>query len=166
MSSTLLELTRAAHEDVERLERLIVKVLQNELATYKERLRQNHRVRYMIGQIIPITHKLVRFLVSFTSVGCDVEIYEDKDDARKDETATLGLQTATGTNVFSAFYDRLKEIREYYMRHPSAWVIDTTDEYEELLEVKPHIEFGAEVSHSTSLLKRTREHIVTVGLLC
>lgn len=39
-----------------------------------------------------------------------VEIYEDKDNARKDEIAALGGQTATGTNVFSAFYDRLKEV--------------------------------------------------------
>lgn len=40
-----------------------------------------------------------------------VEIYEDKDSARKDEIAALGGQTATGTNVFSAFYDRLKEVK-------------------------------------------------------
>ncbi|KAJ0493669.1 hypothetical protein HanIR_Chr12g0588741 [Helianthus annuus] len=46
MPSTLLELTRAAHEDedVERLERLIVKDLQNELASNKDRLAQSHRV--------------------------------------------------------------------------------------------------------------------------
>lgn len=40
-----------------------------------------------------------------------MEIYEDKDNARKDEIAALGGQTvAGGTNVFSAFYDRLKEV--------------------------------------------------------
>ena len=39
-----------------------------------------------------------------------IEIYEDNDNARKDEIAALGDQTATGTNVFSAFYDRLKEV--------------------------------------------------------
>lgn len=39
-----------------------------------------------------------------------IEIYEDKDNARKDEIAALGGQTATGINVFSAFYDRLKEV--------------------------------------------------------
>lgn len=39
-----------------------------------------------------------------------IEIYEDKDSARKDEIAALAGQTATGTNVFSAFYDRLKEV--------------------------------------------------------
>ncbi|MFS7939106.1 hypothetical protein Hanom_Chr05g00447821 [Helianthus anomalus] len=45
MSSTLLELTQAAHEDVEQLELLIVKDLQNEPASNKDRLPQSHRVR-------------------------------------------------------------------------------------------------------------------------
>lgn len=39
-----------------------------------------------------------------------VDVYEDKDSARKDEIAALGGQTTSGTNVFSAFYDRLKEV--------------------------------------------------------
>ncbi|KAL6218317.1 hypothetical protein ACLB2K_011531 [Fragaria x ananassa] len=84
MSSTLREVTRGAHEEVEGLERLTVKDFQNEPTSSTERLAQSHRI----------------------------EIYEDNDNARKDEIAALGGQTATGTNVFSAFYDRLKEIRE------------------------------------------------------
>ncbi|KAG2709611.1 hypothetical protein I3760_05G247600 [Carya illinoinensis] len=131
MSSTLLEVTRAAHEDVERLERLIVKDLQNEPATSKDRLFQSHRVRNMIDTIISTTEKLV-------------EIYDDNDNARKDEIAALGGQTATGTNVFSAFYDRLKEIREYHRRHPAARVVDATEEYEALLKEEPIIEFSGE----------------------
>nr|GMD81088.1 splicing factor SF3a60 homolog [Ipomoea batatas] len=122
MSSTLLEVTRASHEEIERLERLIVKDLQTEPATNKDRLHQSHRVRNVIEQILESTHKLV-------------DIYEDKDGARKDEIAALGGQTATGTNVFSAFYDRLKEIREYHRRHPAARVVDTSDEqYKEYLQ--------------------------------
>ncbi|XP_060203845.1 splicing factor SF3a60 homolog [Lycium barbarum] len=132
MSSTLLEVTRASHEEVERLERLVVKDLQTEPPTNKDRLHQSHRVRNMIEQIIDTTHKLV-------------DIYEDKDGARKDEIAALGGQTATGTNVFSAFYDRLKEIREYHRRHPAArGIIDTSDEYEQLLKEEPQIEFSGE----------------------
>ncbi|KAJ9164296.1 hypothetical protein P3X46_023892 [Hevea brasiliensis] len=131
MSSTLLEVTRAAHEEVERLERIIVKDLQNEPATNKDRLFQSHRVRNMIETIMSTTHKLV-------------EIYEDKDSARKDEIAALGGQTATGTNVFSAFYDRLKEIREYHRRHPAARVVDANEEHEALLKEEPVIEFTGE----------------------
>jgi hypothetical protein len=49
-------------------------------------------------------------LISF-----QVEVYEDRDNARKDEIAALGGQTATGTNVFSAFYDRLKEVIYFFI---------------------------------------------------
>ncbi|KAG5558822.1 hypothetical protein RHGRI_008699 [Rhododendron griersonianum] len=131
MSSTLLEVTRAGHEEVERLERLIVKDFQNEPASSKDRLFQSHRVRNMIDQITTTSIKLV-------------EIYEDKDNARKDDIAALGGQTATGTNVFSAFYDRLKEIREYHRRHPAARVVDANEEHEELLKEEPRIEFTGE----------------------
>ncbi|MED6211384.1 hypothetical protein PIB30_073195 [Stylosanthes scabra] len=132
MSSTLLEVTRASHEEVERLERVIVKDLQNEPASNKDRLFQSHRVRNMIDTITSTTHKLI-------------EIYEDNDNARKDEIAALGGQTATGVNnVFSAFYDRLKEIREYHRKHPVARVVDANDDYEALLKEEPQIEFSGE----------------------
>ena len=62
MSSTLLEVTRASHEEVERLERLIVKDLQNEPANNKDRLFQSHRARNMIENIIATTEKLVILL--------------------------------------------------------------------------------------------------------
>ncbi|KAJ7959329.1 Splicing factor 3A subunit 3 [Quillaja saponaria] len=131
MSSTLLEVTRASHEEVERLERLIVKDLQNGPTSNRDRLYQNHRVRNMIDTITSTTEKLI-------------EIYEDKDNARKDEIAALGGQTATGTNVFGAFYDRLKEIREYHRKHPVARVVDASEEYEALLKEEPQIEFSGE----------------------
>ncbi|KAJ6748806.1 SPLICING FACTOR SF3A-RELATED [Salix purpurea] len=131
MSSTILEVTRASHEEVERLERLIVKDLQNVPANNKDRLFQSHRVRNMIDNIISTTEKLV-------------EIYEDKDNARRDEIAALGGQTAMGTNVFSAFYDRLKEIREYHRRHPAARAVDVNEDYEAMLKEEPVIEFTGE----------------------
>lgn len=131
MSSTLLEVTRGSHEEVERLERLIATELQSETASSRDRLFQSHRVRFMIEHIISTTDKLV-------------EIYEDKDSARKDEIAALGGQTATGANVFSAFYDRLKEIREYHRRHPSARVIDAGEEYEQMFKEDPGLDFSGE----------------------
>ncbi|MBA0654016.1 hypothetical protein Goklo_021103, partial [Gossypium klotzschianum] len=131
MSSTLLEVTRAAHEDVEQLERLMVKDLQNDPPTAKDKLYQSHRVRNNIDTIISTTEKLI-------------EIYEDKDNARKDEIAALGGQTATGINVFSAFYDRLKEIREYHRKHPAARLVNVNEEDEALLKEEPVIEFSGE----------------------
>lgn len=138
MSSTLLEVTRASHEEVESLERLIVKELQNDTSSSKDRLYQSHRVRFMIEQLISTTDKLV-------------EIYEDKDSARKDEIAALGGQTANGTNVFSAFYDRLKEIREYHRRHPAARVIDAGEEYEQMFKEDPVLDFSGEEAYGRYL---------------
>ena len=43
-----------------------------------------------------------------------VETYEDKDGASEDEIAALDGHTATGINVYSAFYDRLKEVFAFY----------------------------------------------------
>lgn len=108
-----------------------MKELQNESASSKDRLYQSHRVRNMIEQIISTTDKLV-------------DVYEDKDNARKDEIAALGGQTATGTNVFSAFYDRLKEIREYHRRHPAARVVDAGEEYEQIFKEDPILDFSGE----------------------
>uniref|UniRef100_A0A1J3JT40 Splicing factor 3A subunit 3 n=1 Tax=Noccaea caerulescens TaxID=107243 RepID=A0A1J3JT40_NOCCA len=128
MSSTLLEQTRSNHEEVERLERLIVKDLQTEPLSTRERLVQGHRVRHIIESIMLTTEKLV-------------ETYEDKDGAREDEIAALGGQTA---NVFNAYYDRLKEIREYHRRHPSGPLPDVNEDYEARLKEEPVIAFSGE----------------------
>lgn len=60
MSSTLLEQTRSNHEEVERLERLVVEDLQKEPPSSKDRLVQGHRVRHMIESIMLTTEKLIR----------------------------------------------------------------------------------------------------------
>lgn len=138
MSGTLLEQTRADHEEVERLERLIVKDLQREVKTHKEQLHQNHRVRNMVDAIMTATTRLI-------------DVYEDQDHARQDEIALLGGQSASGQNVFSVFYDRLKEIREYHRRHPNAKVIDAGDDPEELLKEEPWVDFSGEEANGRFL---------------
>ena len=60
MSSTLLEQTRSNHEEIERLERIVVQDLQTEPSSSKDRLVQGHRVRNMIQSIMRTTEKLVR----------------------------------------------------------------------------------------------------------
>ena len=49
----------AGHEDVERLERLIVKDFRNEARTHKERLMQNHRVRLHLDSMQQHASRLV-----------------------------------------------------------------------------------------------------------
>jgi|AntAceMinimDraft_5_1070358.scaffolds.fasta_scaffold40923_2 hypothetical protein len=61
MASTLLEHTREAHEEVERLERAIVIDFRTEAVTHKERLLQNHRVNRMLDETAKKSKKLVRF---------------------------------------------------------------------------------------------------------
>lgn len=71
MSSTLLEVTRAAHEEVERMERLVVQDLQREPVSGRERLFQNHRVRNMIETVVTTTEKLVRILREYFFIVLD-----------------------------------------------------------------------------------------------
>ncbi|KAL5219292.1 hypothetical protein ABZP36_019976 [Zizania latifolia] len=130
MASTVLEATRAKHEDLERLERLAVRELQREPANARERLYQSHRVRHMLDLVISTSGKLV-------------ETYEDKDNARKDEISNH-LSSQVQTEIFPKFYDRLKEIRDYHRRNPSARFISETDDFEELLKEEPAIEFTGE----------------------
>jgi hypothetical protein len=66
--ATLLEQTRLAHEEVERLERLIVEELSREARTHRERLAQGHRVAAMVDRISGRAAKLVRV----HAVGCRV----------------------------------------------------------------------------------------------
>lgn len=44
-----------------------------------------------------------------------LKIYEDEDKARKEEIESLGGED----QVFSKFYDRLKEVREYHRKFPN-----------------------------------------------
>jgi splicing factor 3A subunit 3 len=63
MASTVLEATRAAHEDLERLERLAVSELQREPANPRDRLFQSHRVRHMLDLVVSTSGKLVRAIL-------------------------------------------------------------------------------------------------------
>ncbi|KAG0577495.1 hypothetical protein M758_5G153600 [Ceratodon purpureus] len=137
MSGTLLEQTRAFHEEIERLERCIVQELQGETKSHKERLHQNHRVNNMRHAILDATGKLV-------------EIYEDKDHAREDEIAALGGQ-GVGQNYFTSFYERFKEVREYHRRHPNAREGVTADDPEEYLKEEPYIDFSGEEAYGRYL---------------
>ncbi|KAF3544399.1 hypothetical protein DY000_02000252 [Brassica cretica] len=131
MSSTLVDQIRCNHEEIERLERLVVQDLQTQPSSSKDRLVQGHRVRNTIHSIMRTIEKLV-------------ETYEDKDGAREDEIAALGGRTATGVNVYCAFYDRLKEIREYHRKYPPGPLVDASADYEALLKAKPVISFSGE----------------------
>jgi splicing factor 3A subunit 3 len=58
--ASLLEQTRVEHEEVERLERLVVDRLSQEARSFRERLVQSQTVSYMVDQITHRAAKLVR----------------------------------------------------------------------------------------------------------
>lgn len=130
MASTVLEQTRGLHEDVERLERIIVKDLKQETKTHKEKLMQNHRVRKRLDQMQESARKLVK-------------VYDDEDRARRDDIEALGAPNPTG--AYSKFYDRLKEIRDYHRRHMSMDITEAEND-EEMLKEEPFVEFTGEES--------------------
>ncbi|KAK9815071.1 hypothetical protein WJX73_006772 [Symbiochloris irregularis] len=125
MSSTLLEQTRGFHEDVERLERQIVREFKEDVKGHKERLTQGHRVRSMLLQIQQRAQQLER-------------IYADQDGARKEEIAALA-----GADPLQTFQTRMREIREYHRRYP---LLDVSlgESEEALRPADPRIEFSGE----------------------
>ncbi|GMH42222.1 hypothetical protein BSKO_10141 [Bryopsis sp. KO-2023] len=127
MSSTLLEQTRGFHEDVERLEHLIVKDLKEEPRGHQDQLYQNLRVRKMLDTIEERSSKLAR-------------IYEDVDNARRDEIDALA-----GDNIFSKFYDRLKDIKDYHRKYPNTDITEAEND-EMALKFEPEVEFSGEES--------------------
>jgi hypothetical protein len=78
------------HEDVERLERLIVKdYRQDDVRGHRDKLMQNHRVRARLDGIQAASSKLLRAYKDG----------EDECDARREEIAGLGA--ADQTRVFA-----------------------------------------------------------------
>lgn len=55
------------------------------------------------------------------------ELYEDKDGERKAEVAAL-----SGPNEFSEFYSRLKQIKEFYKKHPNEISVPLQVEFDEM----------------------------------
>lgn len=109
------------------MERIIVKDFKQETKTHKEKLVQNHRVRKRLNLMQEDARKLMK-------------IYDDDDGARKEEIAALA---GTSSTVYSKFYDRLKEVRDYHRRFPNMEITEAEDD-EELLKEEPYIEFTGE----------------------
>ena len=101
MSSTLLELARVAHEEIEVGENRIVRLLAAETKTHKQKLIQQHKVLKEVKTLQGVSGRLK-------------ETYADKDGARKQE-----LEAMQGADVFGGFYNRLRDLREYHRKFPN-----------------------------------------------
>jgi len=102
MTSLLLERTRSYHEDIELFERAVVKVMTEDAKTHKDNIIQAHAVNEFVNKIGDRNEKLAA-------------IYEDASGERKEEIQSIA---GAGPNLFSIFYERLREIKEYHRKFP------------------------------------------------
>lgn len=102
MSTTLLEKTRAAHEDCELFEKAAADALLDEPRTHKDNVNQAHWMNEFCEKIQERTVMLA-------------QTYEDKDGARRNEIQDMA---AKGQQLFVNFYENVREIKEYHRRFP------------------------------------------------
>lgn len=103
MATSLLEKMRALHEDIERCQRMIVQLRMAEPRTHKDKITCDLKVNKYLELIQDRSNKLRA-------------IYEDKDNLRRDGIARI---TGQGPEVFSVFYDTMREMRAYYAKFPN-----------------------------------------------
>ena len=58
-------------------------------------------------------------------------MYEDKDGLRKEE-----IQSMTGPNEFNEFYARLRNIKDFYKKHPNEISVPLSLEYDEFVKLR------------------------------
>ena len=155
MASTLLEQTREAHEECERLERFIVSDLKAEAITHKQRLRQGHRVNRALDAIAANAKRLRA-------------TYADADRARAEELASFGIldktspssadptnddetdPTPTDSTAFASFFRRLEEIRAYHEQRPGMFA-PHPDAFVRTFEADTPLTFSGEEGHGRFL---------------
>lgn len=98
-----METTRSKHEDVDRFQRIIRDQLDYTPKSFRDSVQQSHVVDDYLGKIIQTKNDLVK-------------IYEDADSTRKDE---LNGIVGSGRQIYSIFYDKIKDLRNYYRQFPS-----------------------------------------------
>uniref|UniRef100_A0A1L8DH11 Putative splicing factor 3a subunit 3 n=1 Tax=Nyssomyia neivai TaxID=330878 RepID=A0A1L8DH11_9DIPT len=112
---TILEQQRRYHEERERLSKAMVdEMLVAKQNSAKDAVFTDHRLHLLLQ-----LHNNATIALK--------ELYEDKDGVRKSE-----VQALSGPNEFSEFYARLKQIKEFYKKHPNEISVPLSVEFEEL----------------------------------
>ncbi|OQS07777.1 splicing factor 3A, partial [Thraustotheca clavata] len=104
MSSAVLELLRAGHEDIESIERVIVSILNEKPRNHKARVLHGHKVSQLLNSAAERSREVL-------------DLYDDKEGALKEEIDTLH-----GRANFTSFYDQLKSIREFHRKYQNVEV--------------------------------------------
>ena len=156
MASTLLEQTREAHEECERLERFIVADLKTEAITHKQRLRQGHRVNRALDAIAANAKRLratyadadrarAEELASFGTLDTNSVASDPNDDPE-----TIARETRDAGTAFSSFYRRLEETRAYHASRPGMFA-PPPDAFTRTFESDFPITFSGEESNGRFL---------------
>nr|CAG4650839.1 EOG090X03G1 [Simocephalus serrulatus] len=124
---TLLEQQRRYHEEKERIIDCMVKETVFKKTTQKEIINSEHRQKILLDRYMESTRVLK-------------EIYEDKDGQRKEEVALL-----SGPNEFVEFYNRLKQIKEFYKKHPNEIAVPMSMEFDDFAKQR---ESGADETNN------------------
>lgn len=146
---TILEQQRRLHEERERLTKAMVDelVAKSNTVRYFEVNRERFQLFTSLDpqkeHNVLSDHKLNHLLqMHITSTHALRELYEDKDGSRKAE-----IQALSGPNEFTEFYERLKQIKEFYKKHPNEISVPLSVEFEELVatdELNTLVEFTDE----------------------
>ena len=160
MASTLLEQTREAHEECERLERFIVADLKTEAITHKQRLRQGHRVNRALDAIAANAKRLratyadadrarAEELASFGTLDTNSVASDPNDDPETVARETRETRDA-GPTAFSSFYRRLEETRAYHASRPGMFA-PPPDAFTRTFESDVPLTFSGEESNGRFL---------------
>eukprot|EP01125_Pyxidicula_operculata_P020016 TRINITY_DN72_c0_g2_i1.p1 TRINITY_DN72_c0_g2~~TRINITY_DN72_c0_g2_i1.p1 ORF type:complete len:473 (-),score=112.21 TRINITY_DN72_c0_g2_i1:35-1399(-) len=103
MSTSILERTRQAHEDIELFERATVEACIDEPKTHKDNVVQSHWVNVFVEKIMDRSKQLV-------------DIYQDEDGSRKSEIQAMA---GKGPQLFANFYDQLRNVKDYHRKFPN-----------------------------------------------
>ncbi|XP_018328525.1 splicing factor 3A subunit 3 [Agrilus planipennis] len=115
---TILEQQRRYHEERERLIDAMVKEMLHKKTSHREQINSDQRLKYLLDRYLTSTERLM-------------DLYEDKDGHRKAEVAAL-----TGPNEFQEFYSRLKQIKDFYRKHPNEISVPMSVEFDELAKAR------------------------------
>lgn len=115
---SILEKQRSIHEERERLHETMVRELLFKRSTHRDQINGDHRLKYLLERFKSSTNELI-------------DLYEDKDEKRKEEIDTI---TRSSSSEMAEFYNRYKAIKENFKNNPNEQAIPMSTEFDEFLK--------------------------------
>mmetsp|Transcript_46401 Transcript_46401/g.119742 ORF Transcript_46401/g.119742 Transcript_46401/m.119742 type:complete len:505 (-) Transcript_46401:415-1929(-) len=132
MSSSLMEVARAAHEENEMLVQYMARELKEKPKTHKATVFQEHRVSNIVDRVQENSRQLKK-------------LYEDPEHILDEE-----LDGMSEGNIFNTFYDKVRELKEYHRKHTGNAVYEKPD-VEREFQTEPSVNFTGEEGYGRYL---------------